>query len=300
MKAKFLPFYIISILPLPVLYFMSDVLFLIAYYVIGYRRKVVSVNLRTSFVDKSEKELIEIEKKFYKHFCDVIIETIKGLTINRASVEKRLKIKNMDVIQNYYENNQSILLYTAHQGNWEWLTFLSLFVRHKGVTLYQQLSNKYFDDLMKHIRERFGTNCIKSSHGYRNVLKYAQEQQPMLLAIIGDQCPGKFASKHWTDFLNKKTAFLVGADRIATKTKLVALFPSLKKTKRGFYELEFKTLDIQKYHNENKNLIDQYAKTLEETISESPELWLWSHRRWKLSISDDINTNQSFPKKQTA
>ena len=221
-----------------------------------------------------------IERKFYKHFCDVMFETIKGYSIKKHEIEKRIHIKNLELIEKYYKENRNIILYAAHQGNWEWLAFLSMFIPYKGITLYKPLSNKYFDELMKTIRERSGTICIESDKGYRTILEYLRSGQLLMSALIGDQSPPKDGAKYWLNFLNQNTAFLMGTERIVEKTNQIVLFPAFKRRKRGFYELEFKVLDN---HNESSNLIDQYAKVLEQTLEESPEMWLWSHRRWKLS-----------------
>lgn len=285
MKIKFFPFYAISILPMPVLYLLSDILYIIVFYILKYRRSVVLENLTRSFPDKSEQEIKQIEKKFYKHFCDVMVETFKGLTISKKEIKKRMQIKNLDLIHKYYNENKSILLYCAHQGNWEWLTYLSIFIPHKGTTLYQQISNSYFDELMKHIRERYGTMCIEVNQGYRTILKFTQQEQPMMMAVLGDQSPAKDAGKYWGHFLNQETAFLAGVDRIAIKTGMVVLFPAFKRIKRGYYELEFKTVETVHTTNGSNQIIDKYANVLEETIKHSPEMWLWSHRRWKLTES---------------
>jgi KDO2-lipid IV(A) lauroyltransferase len=263
-----------------VLYGISDLAFFIIYYIVKYRREVVFNNLRRSFIEKSDKEIKNIEKSFYRHFCDVMFETIKGFSIRKHEIERRVHIKNLELIEKYYAENRNIVLYAAHQGNWEWLSFLSLFIPYKGISLYKPLSNKYFNDLLRTIRERFGTICIESNKGYRTILKYMRSGQLIMSALIGDQSPPKDGTKHWLIFLNQNTAFLMGAERIVQKTNQIVLFPAFKRKRRGMYELEFKVIGT---HDDKTHLIDQYAKVLEQTIVESPEMWLWSHRRWKLS-----------------
>lgn len=282
---------------MPVLYLMSDFVFFMAYHVIKYRRDVVYSNLKRSFQDKSDKEIKSIEKNFYRYFCDLMFETLKVLTISKAKVEKRLRIKNLDLIEKYHRDNKHIILYAAHQGNWEWLSFLALYVPHQGITIYRPLSNKYFDELMRTIRERFGAICVEANKSYKTVLENIQRRQLSMFALIGDQSPSKIGSKYWTRFMNQKTAFVMGAEKIVTKTNQVAIFPSFRRVKRGLYELEFKIINPPEI-NGNLHLIDQYSKVLEETIKGSPELWLWSHKRWKLtdamtatSALQEVNSN---------
>lgn len=282
MKIKFFPFYALSILPMPVLYVMSDFVFLIVYHIIRYRRDVVYSNLKRSFQDKSDQEIKSIEKKFYKYFFDLMFETIKILTIAPKKVGKRFRIKNLDLIEKCYDNNKHIILYAAHQGNWEWLSFLSLYIPHQGITIYKPLSNTYFDELMRTVRERFGAICVEKNKSYKTVLENIHRGQLSMFALIGDQSPARTGSKYWTSFMNQKTAFVMGAERIVAKTNQVALFPAFKRVKRGLYELEFKIINTPEV-NDNCHLIDNYSSLLEETIKDSPELWLWSHKRWKLT-----------------
>ena len=282
---KFSLFYIISIFPLSVIYMISDIAFVVVYYIFRYRRKVVRLNLENSFPDKTLVEIIEIEKGFYKHFSDVAFESIKILTISKKSISKRFHIKNIELVEQIYKQKKDIILYTAHYGNWEWLSFLPLFIPHQGTTLYKELSNKYFDQLMKLIRCRFGTFCFDSNGGYKSIVKLKQENILSMNCIIGDQSPTKNASKHWVKFLNMETAFLIGVDRIAKKLNHTVLFPSFKKIKRGRYEIEFKLIGENNEQNKDHEIIDKYASILENTINEAPELWLWSHRRWKLTRS---------------
>ena len=280
-KLKFAPFYFISSAPMFILYIISDLMFIIIYYVLKYRKSVVYKNLKSSFPNKTSEELKEIEKHFYQHFCDLIIESIKALTIKPEHLKKRLHIRNPEVIQDLYTKNKSIVLYTAHFGNWEWLSILPQLIPHSTYALYQPLSNNYFDDLIKQIPQRFGTNCIKSKKGYRTLLTNCKNNVLSFNIIIGDQCPGIESPKYWTNFLNQKTAFLIGTERIVTQTKLETIYPLIKKTKRGYYEIEF--FKINTDASMQASLTETYSKLLQNSININPALWLWSHRRWKLT-----------------
>lgn len=282
-KLKFLPFYIASYLPFTVLYFLSDIAFILLYYILKYRREVVYKNLRNAFPEKKPIELNEIERGFYKHFSDLVFETIKGISMSEKEYKKRIIFKNIDLIHACFENRRSIILYAGHFGNWEWISILPLSVPHQVTSFYQPLSNKYFDQLTKITRERFGAICIESNKGFKTIIGFELKNMLTLNLIIGDQSPRKKSSKHWTRFLNQETAFLVGADKIAKKSNLVLFFPRFKKIKRGHYELEFKIITESPKKLNDGEIIEKYASLLEEAIRDSPELWLWSHRRWKLT-----------------
>ena len=157
---------------------------------------------------------------------------------------------------------------------------LPLHIPHQMLSFYQGQSNKYFDQLMMLIRERFGNKCIESKTGYKILSEYVRNKQLTLTIITGDQSPNNSSTKHWVQFLNRETAFLIGADRIAKKLEHPILYPKMTKPKRGFYEFEF--IEINPTES-SKTIIDTYANLLEENIKLQPEMWLWSHRRWKLT-----------------
>ncbi|MCB2206769.1 MAG: lysophospholipid acyltransferase family protein [Bacteroidetes bacterium] len=280
---KFFPFYLLSIAPIAFLYLLSSVVYFMLYHLLRYRRKIVNNNLSRAFPDKSEQEIRSIEKKFYRHFCDIWFESIKVLTISKTTLFKRFRVLNPGLIEKYFDENRSVILYTAHQGNWEWLIFLPLFLPHHVLALYQRQSSSYFDELMKLIRERFGVNCVESDKGYRTILNFKQRDLHTLTYILGDQSPKKNMNKHWVQFMNRETAFLIGADRIAKKSNQVVVFAAFKKPRRGYYELEFTVIEEAPTQNKHFEIIDRYAGLLEKTITESPELYLWSHNKWKLT-----------------
>ncbi|MBB3699586.1 lysophospholipid acyltransferase family protein [Flammeovirga yaeyamensis] len=282
---KFFPFYTLSVIPLPILYLLSDVMFVLVYYIIGYRKGVVNNNLKIAFPEKSDKEIKRIERSFYRHFCDMMVESIKTLTMGKRAVNKRIKIENEELITQLYQNNKSIVMYSAHMGNWEWNAFFPNFFQHKVTAFYQPLSNKYFDELMQLIRSRMGVLCVPSQKGYKTLMKLQQENKLTLNLIIGDQSPSAHpkASKYWTEFMHKKTAFLTGADVISHKSDYAVVYPQCTKIKRGVYETKFVLLDESPKSSEKFSLIEKYSKALEENINKQPALWLWSHNRWKLS-----------------
>lgn len=286
-KVKFFPFYILSIIPFPGMYFLSDIAYIILFYVVRYRRKVVRSNLLLAFPEKSNQEIVSIERKFYRHFCDIFFESVKVLTISKKSISKRFVLKNPEILLEFYQKKKSIILYTAHLGNWEWLTFLPLSLPHQVTAFYQPLSSKYFDQLMNLVRSKYGVDCVESAKGYKALLQYDRQNIITLNLIIGDQSPSGNSSKHWSKFFGQDTAFLIGADRIAKKSNQAVVFPYFKKTKRGCYEISFELLEENPKSNTNQQVIEKYALALERSIKKSPEQWLWSHRRWKLKKTNE-------------
>lgn len=266
-----------------ILYFLSDIAFVIVYYLLKYRREVVIGNLMRSFPERSKGEIKVIEKSFYKHFCDIWFESVKTLIISKEEVKKRYFIKNPELLQKYYDEGRSVILYSAHQGNWEWLSLLMIYMPYQLTSLYQPISNRYFGKIMKIQRERFGMICVESNNGYRSIVAFSKKNILTLNIIAGDQSPQGDSAKHWVEFLNQKTAFLIGADRIAKKCNQVVIFPSISKISRGHYELELKVIEEMPGNCNNGEIIDRYVELLEETIMKSPALWLWSHKRWKLN-----------------
>tara|TARA_R110000868_G_scaffold366839_1_gene629764 strand:- start:4168 stop:5076 length:909 start_codon:yes stop_codon:yes gene_type:complete len=285
-RFKFLPFYAISLLPMWALYRVSDIMYFLVFHVVGYRKKVVFTNLRNSFPFKSDEEIKQIAKDFYRHFCDIVLESFKRLTIGEKAIKKRLLIKNPELIEQYVNDERSILMYTGHQGNWEWLVFLPLMFPYSSNTFYKPIKNKYFEELFKNMRERFGVNCVESDRGFRTIIDNHQKNVLTLNCMIGDQSPTKKSFKYWHNFLNQETAFLIGADKIAKRTDQVVIFPFFKKLRRGYYELEFRIIEDHPQIKNNFEILEKYVQQLEQAIVSAPELWLWSHRRWKLKKED--------------
>jgi KDO2-lipid IV(A) lauroyltransferase len=273
----------LSVMPMQILYFSSDCTYTFIYYIIQYRKKVVLDNLRKAFPKKNKDEINDISKRFYRHFCDIIFESIKTLTISKEDAKKRLNLKNPQIIESFVKDGRSILLYTAHQGNWELLVYLPLLLPYPSNTFYRPLNNLYFNGLLLLIRERFGVTCVEKSKGYRTIIKQKNNSEIVMNCIIGDQSPRKESAIHWCNFFNRKTAFYLGANNISRKTNDVVLFPRFTKVKRGEYQLYFEIIEEFPSRSPGYKTVDKYARCLENTITTVPEMWLWSHRRWKLT-----------------
>jgi len=286
-SVKFAPFYLLSVLPFWIIFAFSRFAYFFLFIVFGYRKKVVYQNLRNSFPNKSEEEIHSDAKSFYKHFCEVFLESVKLLTIQSKQIKKRYAFKNIELLDKFYQNQKSIILYAAHIGNWEWMTSLQLQTQYQMYSFYQKQSNGYFNEFMIHVRERFGNLCVESQSGFKVLLQNTKQKNLTITYVVGDQSPMSKSSIHWTRFLNQDTAFLVGADRMAKKCNQQLIYPHVTQKKKGYYEIEFKIIDM----DSQIEPIEIYANLLEKNIEKHPELWLWSHRRWKRKRKTEVNLN---------
>jgi KDO2-lipid IV(A) lauroyltransferase len=278
-KIKYAPVYAISLLPFWVIYAFARFIYFLLFYVFGYRKDVVFNNLNKSFPEKSSEDINIIAKKFYMHFCATFLESIKLLSASKATMLQRYKILNPEAINKHYDAGESLILYGAHFANWEWMMVMPLYSKFKFMVFYQKQSSSYFDRLMVINRERLGSVCIESQSGFKSLLMHARQKVLTFTYVIGDQSPMSNSSKHWTLFLNQETAFLIGAERMAQKVNQKIYYPKVRQPKRGYYEIEF--IEISVNDSDVKPVV-KYAELLEENIKEQPELWLWSHKRWKL------------------
>jgi KDO2-lipid IV(A) lauroyltransferase len=273
--------YTVSVLPFPLLYILSDVFYFFTYYAIRYRKKVVFTNLRKSFPEKSETEINAIAKKFYASFCDVFLETIKILTISEKELLKRCSFSDEGkaVFNAYYEKKQNVIGVMGHCGNWEWacLSF-KLSFKQQLSGLYHPLANKNIDGLMLKIRSRFGSHIIAMKNLPRELPKI--KNMNTVIGLIADQTPPA-ETAYWTTFLNQDTPVFFGTEKLAKKLNYPAVFVSVKRTKRGYYNLSAETITDLPNSLPEGEISELHTKILEKNIREQPESWLWSHRRWK-------------------
>lgn len=277
-----LPFiYLISLLPFPLFYGVCDVMFLLLYYVIGYRKKVVLQNLQNAFPDKSPQEIEKIRRRFYRYFCDLLLETFKTLTISRAAAIRRCKLtaEAQALFDRYATENKSIMIVMGHYGNWEWAgnTF-SLQGKHHLYVVYHPLSNKYFNGLMYRMRTRFGTGLISMKDTFRDMVAHKSELDAT--AFIADQTPAP-NSAYWTNFLNQDTPVFQGTEKIARKMNYPVVYVRVQRVKRGYYEISARTLFDKPAATKDGEITTAHTQALEHDICAHPEFWLWSHRRWK-------------------
>ncbi len=277
---------LISYLPFSILYIFSDIVYLFINYILRYRRKIVTSNLRNSFPEKSEKEINAIRKEFYSHFCDTFIETIKLWTISEEEIRKRCKFLNPEIFDTYKASGKSIITVLGHYGNWEWLTSFAVWKDAYYLPIYKPLHNKVFDKMFLRIRARFGAKPVAKDDTLRTMISYRNQNKYTATVFIGDQTPNKANLNYWTKFLNQDTPVLLGTERIAKKLDQVIVFIHMKKVKRGYYEVNLIPLFDNPKETAEFEITEKHTRVLEKIIQEDPAYWLWSHRRWKHKKED--------------
>ncbi|WP_179020192.1 lysophospholipid acyltransferase family protein [Winogradskyella forsetii] len=273
--------WLISILPFRLLYGFSDVICFFMYRVFGYRKHVVKENLRLVFPEKPEAEITKITKQFYHHFCDMMFEAIKSLTISESQMKKRFKFTNVELINDLENKNRSIILMCGHYGSWEWIFILQKYVKHKGFAVYKRLNNKYFDKLVKQIRAKYDSHLITTKETFNVLLKSKQNGELTINGFVSDQTPKVHKAFHWNEFMGIKVPMYTGAEMLAKKLDMAVVFFSVKRLKRGYYETTFKTISEHPKEYDDYEITDIFFKLLEEKILEAPQYYLWTHRRWK-------------------
>lgn len=271
---------LIGLLPFNAVFAFADALFWVGKLFRNYRQAVVLKNLHTSFPNLDSRQIEQMKDGFYRHFFDLVLETIKGFTLPKAELQRRFFYKNTDVFKPYFDKKQSIILLGSHYGNWEWgvLSF-PLAVEHKVVGIYKELKNKWLDDYLSKTRCRFGLTLTPMMQAGRAVLE--QKQQPSIFVLIADQTPSDVRNCHWATFLGQDTPFLQGADKLARKTGFPVFYFEINKVRRGQYEVEFSCLTDKPQTLQEGQVTAGFAARLEKTILEKPTDWLWSHNRWK-------------------
>ena len=275
-----LPFiYGIALLPFPVLYLVSDVLYLVLYKLAGYRTGVVRANLRKSFPEKSAEELRTIERTFYRWFCDLVVETLKTLTITPAQVNARVSVSGEEVLEKYFNERRSVILVMGHWGNWELggARFSQLGM-HQLYVIYHPLQNKWFDGLVHHMRTRLGNRLYAMSDTMKGMLR--DRGRATATAFIADQTPPPERA-YWTTFLNQDTPVFFGTEKIAAKLGYPIIYVGIERVRRGHYLMRFEELVPDPSRSAEGEITELHTRRLEQDIRRLPSYWLWSHRRWK-------------------
>ena len=273
--------WLVSILPFRLLYAVSDVLFVILYHILGYRKKTVEENLRLVFPEKTKAERKYICKRFYHHLCDMILEAIKSMNINLEDMKARYKFTNIELIKEFESKNKSIVLMCAHYGSWEWIFIIQTYVEYRGYAIYKQLNNKYFDRLVRRIRARYNSYLVTTKETIPTLTENMNNGVLTMNGFVSDQTPKKDKAFHWNTFMGIEVPIHTGAEMLAKKLDMPVIFFSVKRIKRGFYETTFQTLAEQPKAFKDYEITDQFLKLVEQQIHKAPEYYLWTHKRWK-------------------
>ncbi|MFH6964981.1 lysophospholipid acyltransferase family protein [Flavobacterium plurextorum] len=276
--------WLISILPFRLFYLLSDCIFFLIYYVVGYRRKVVKANLALTLPHLSDEERKKIEKKFYQHMCDMFLEMIKTMSISADEMEKRFTVTNLDLVHEYAERGKSVILVASHYASYEWLLTINRKIAFQGVAVYKKVANPYFDKLVRKIRSKYDTELVETK---KAIPTMAQNQRDGILSMYGlasDQSPKLDRIFHSMKFMGIEVPVHTGAEMLAKKYDLSVIFVKVNKIARGYYEATFVSLADNPNDYENFEITEKYLKEVEKQIYEAPEYYLWTHKRWKHRI----------------
>lgn len=276
--------FVASLLPLRLLYVFSDLLYFPLYYCVRYRRKIVRKNLTTSFPEKELVDILKIEKDFYHYFADYIMETIKLFSMSEKQMRRRMIFEGSEMI-NELVKERDCVVYLGHYGNWEWISSLPIHLDLTGDLvvgqIYHRLENAALDKLFLRMRSRFHAVNIEMLTALRQLVNYKKANKRFLIGFISDQSPNWKFVNMWTDFLNQKSSFFVGAESISKLTDAVVLYLDVKRVKRGYYHAKFVQITLHPKSFPNYEITVDYSRRLEQTICGAPQYWLWSHNRWK-------------------
>lgn len=273
--------WLISILPFRLLYALSDVIYLLVFHIIKYRRQTVKDNLTLVFPNKSDAEIKRITKKFYSHLCDMLLEMIKTMSISEKELKRRFIFTNPEELKRLEALNRSIVLISAHYASWEWAFVIQNYLHFSGYAVYKKLENPYFDKLVRRIRSKYNTTLISTKETYKVISENEQNGIKSIFGFLSDQSPKLHKALHWTEFMNIKVPCYVGAEVIAKNNNLVTAYLKITKLKRGFYKAEMITLTENPNDYEDYALTDLFLKEVEKQIYKAPEYYFWTHKRWK-------------------
>lgn len=276
----------LSYLPFPVLYLISDGLYLIFYRVIGYRKKVVLQNVTNSFPQKSKAEHERIVSEFYKHLCDLVVESVKVFTISEAQVKQRFSFVNPEFIDRFYDQGRSVIIAGGHKNNWElFAVAIDAEIKHQTVALYKRLANPFFDEKMRATRGKYGLKMVATKEAKEEF----QRKDGIKAIIFGfDQSPRNEYTSYWATFLNQDTAMNFGVEKYAKEYNLPVLYGRINKVKRGHYNFEFTEAIENPQQTEYGFITKRMNYLLEQDIIAEPQYWLWSHKRWKMKRPADL------------
>lgn len=271
----------ISKLPFRLLYLLSDFVFVLLYYVIGYRKKTVRENIQLALPHLSKKERLRIEKNSYKHLCDMFLEMIKTMSLSQKEMDKRFQYTNLDTYKDLEKKGKSIALLCAHYASYEWVISMNRHISFAGYAIYKKIANPYFDKLVKDIRSKFQAYLITTKETAEVMQKNYEEKKLSVYGFAGDQSPKAIKAYHWAPFMGINVPVHTGAEMLAKRFDMNVVFLKVKKVKRGYYEASFEVFSENVRTVPNYEISDKFLRRVEQQILEAPEYYLWTHKRWK-------------------
>ena len=273
--------YLIASIPFNVLYVFSDFLRLIIYNLLGYRKKIVRSNLRKAFPHKSEDDLKWIEKRFYKHFCDITLEAFKSLKISSEEMQKRMVFKNLDVLTQFEKGNRSVIIMCGHYASWEWMLSIGYHTVSQGYGIYTPIMNKYLNKLIIKIRKKHRGNLISRYSAIQQIKNLHDEGNIAVYGFVSDQSPRPKPKSYWRPFLGVKVPVFVGAEMVARELDFGVVYAKINRVKRGYYEASFELISDQPKKTKLNRITDTFTEWLEQDIYSDPTQYLWTHKRFK-------------------
>ena len=283
--------WLISRLPFPLFYKVSDLVFFLVYHLIRYRRNTVTENLKLVFPEKSSEEINRIRIRFYSHMCDMFLEMIKSISISNEELKRRFTFSNMEEIEKIRKMDKSVIMMCGHYASFEWMNALQLYgLDYKGFGIYKKIQNRYFNKMAQDIRGRFDGELIPTTMATKTISKYQKEGVLGVYAMVADQSPKLSRAKNWTEFMGINVPVFMGAEKLAKELDMVVVYLHVEKIGRGYYQATFKTVTYNSSEEPNFKITNKYLEELEKQIRAAPEYYLWTHKRWK-------HRNAPIPKK---
>lgn len=282
----------LSKLPLKLHYAFSDLLFFLMFHVIGYRKKVVRENLQNSFPNLESKEIDSIQKKFYKNFCDYLVETVKAFTITSHELRVRVQHINQDVFHDAKREGKNVILLAGHIFNWEWINALATIIpQEKSYPVYRKVQSSFWEEKIKGIRNKYGNHALEAKEVMRHMLRNENDGNSVYM-FVADQTPHISEVSYGVNFLKQKTPAFIGYDKLATRLDLTFIYCDMKKVKRGYYQVNYYKIEPEKGKFEDFEIVKKFHQMLENTINKRPDNYLWSHRKWKYAHAIKRMNNQ--------
>jgi KDO2-lipid IV(A) lauroyltransferase len=283
--------YLISRMPLKILYIFSDIIFFLNYYFVGYRKKIITQNLKNSFPEKSDEEIAAIRKKFYLNFSDYLAETVKSFTMSKTETRVRMQHINQHLFHEAKAEGKNIILLAGHVFNWEWMNALATIIPQKNChPVYRKVNSEFWETQMKKVRSKFGNDALEANEVILNIFRGKNDGDSIYL-FVADQTPHVAHVNYGLEFLNQRTPAFIGYDKLATRMDLIFIYTEMKKVKRGHYQINYHKIEPEGEKFVNNEVVKKFHQLLENTIKKRPDNYLWSHRKWK--YQDSIKTFDS-------
>lgn len=274
--------FLFSRLPFWLLYRLSDILYIITYYIAGYRKKIVRRNLQLAFPEKTANERRKIEKQFYRHFADLFVEMLKAFQMPLSQMQKHFVFNNTELLNQLSDNNQNIILVGGHYGNWEWMFSLASMTKAFPIATYLKINNPYMEQFMLDNRSRFGAQLVETKNIRKTLKRFLNEHKLFILGLLADQSPQQHKARYWRSFLgNAKVPVFTGPEELAKQYDAALVFMKINKLKRGYYNVDFELITNNPKKFENYQLTDMFIDKLEQQIKAAPAYYLWTHNRFK-------------------